>query len=87
MKEWQNIIKEFNQNWNFPQCIGAIDGKYVRIETPAKSGSFYNYKGFYCMILLAICDAKYCFTVVDIGAYGRDNDAAILNASTFGDSI
>ena len=36
------------------------------------------------MILLAICDAKYCYTMVDIGAYGRDNDAAILNASTFG---
>ena len=85
IKEWQNIIKEFNQNWNFPQCIGAIDGKHVRIEAPAKSGSsFYNYKGFYSMILLAICDAKYCFTMVDIGAYGRDNDAAILNASTFG---
>ena len=76
IKEWQNIIKEFNQNWNFPQCIGAIDGKHVRIEAPAKSGSsFYNYKGFYSMILLAICDAKYCFTMVDIGAYGRDNDA------------
>ena len=85
IKEWQNIIKEFNQNWNFPQCIGAIDGKHVRIEAPAKSGSsFYNYKGFYSMILLAICDAKYCFTMVDIGAYGRDNDTAILNASTIG---
>nr|XP_047146831.1 uncharacterized protein LOC124819355 [Hydra vulgaris] len=37
-------------NWNFPQCIGAIIGKHVRIETPAKSGSsFYNYKGFYSM--------------------------------------
>ena len=35
------------------------------------------------MILLAICDAKYFFTMVDIGAYGKDNDAAILNASTF----
>ncbi|XP_002162517.3 uncharacterized protein LOC100197499 [Hydra vulgaris] len=85
VKEWQNIIKEFDQNWNFPQCIGAIGGKHVRIEAPAKSGSsFYNYKGFYSMVLLAICDAKYCFTMVDIAAYGRDNDAVILNASTFG---
>nr|XP_004212775.1 putative nuclease HARBI1 [Hydra vulgaris] len=78
IQEWQNISKEFNQNLNFPQCIRAIDRKHVRIEAPAKSGfSFYNYKGFYCMILLAICDAKYCFTMVDKGGYGRDNDASI----------
>ncbi|XP_047139565.1 uncharacterized protein LOC124815219 [Hydra vulgaris] len=84
IQEWQNIIKKFNQNWNFPKFIGAIDGKHVRIETPAKSGSsFYNYKGFYSMILLAICGAKYCFTVVDIGGYRRDNDTSILNASNY----
>ena len=39
------------------------------------------------MILLAICNAKYCFTMVDIGAYGRDNDAVILNARTFGEAF
>ena len=27
---------------------------------------------------MAICDAKYCFTFVTIGDYGRDNDAAIF---------
>ena len=33
------------------------------------------------MILMAICDSKYCFTFVDIGGYGRDNDAAIVSQS------
>ena len=36
------------------------------------------------MVLLAICDAKYCFSLVDIGSYGRDNDAAIFNESELG---
>ena len=30
--------------WNFPNCIGAIDGKHVPLFSPAGSGSlFYNY--------------------------------------------
>ena len=33
---------------------------------------------------MAICDAQYCFTVVDIGNFGRDNDAQIFNNSEMG---
>ena len=36
------------------------------------------------MVLVAICDAKYCFTLVDIGGYGRDNDASIFSQSEMG---
>ncbi|XP_065678237.1 uncharacterized protein LOC136093200 [Hydra vulgaris] len=36
------------------------------------------------MVLLAICDAKYCFTFVDIDSYGRNNDASIFNESKRG---
>ena len=36
------------------------------------------------MVLLAMCDAKYCFVMVDVGNYGRDNDAAIFASSEMG---
>ncbi|XP_011859475.1 PREDICTED: uncharacterized protein LOC105556967 [Vollenhovia emeryi] len=29
---WLKIADEFEKKWNFPHCIGAIDGKYVIIQ-------------------------------------------------------
>lgn len=29
---WKDIAKEFYTRWNFPHCIGAIDGKHVVVQ-------------------------------------------------------
>ena len=44
----------------------------------------YNCKGFHSLVLMAVCDANYCFRLVDIGGFGRDNDAAIFGQSEMG---
>lgn len=39
------------------------------------------------MVLLALCDANYRFTVVDIGSEGRHSDGGILKNSMIGKLI
>ncbi len=77
---WRDIAQQFTDKWQFHHTLGAIDGKHVGLRNPPKSGSlYYNYKGFYSIVLLAICDADYKFIWVDVGAQGSASDAQIFN--------
>lgn len=68
---WKKIAEKFYTIWNFPNCIGAVDGKHIQIQCPPKTGNlYYNYKQFFSIVLMAAADAEYKFTWVDIGDYG-----------------
>ncbi|XP_045129971.1 uncharacterized protein LOC123515455 [Portunus trituberculatus] len=77
-EEWRQIASDYFSQWQFPMCIGALDGKRVLVQKPANSGSkFYDYKGHFSMILLAVVDADYKFIYVDVGACGRASDGGV----------
>ena len=81
-KEWRTIADAFDRTWNIPHAVGALDGKHVALRKPPQSGSLYhNYKGFFSIIILALVDAEYKFTWVDVGSMGHMSDAQIFNGS------
>lgn len=73
--DWRKHAENFYNKWNFPNAIGAIDGKHIRIQCPPNSGSMYfNYKHFFSVVLLAIVDANYKYIAIDVGSFGRESD-------------
>ena len=58
------------------------------IRNPENSGSLYfNYKKYFIIIFLAICNANYEFTIADIGETGRQSDASVFVNSLLGQAI
>lgn len=71
---WLKTAAEFYEKTNYPHCIGAIDGKHIRVI---------KYKNFFSILLLAVCDSNYKFIFVDVGAYGKSADSTVFKDSIF----
>ena len=79
-EEWLNISSQFEERWNFPNCIGAIDGKHVIIQPPANAGSYYyNYKHTNSIVLMAVAGPDYECLYADVGTNGRVSDGGVWN--------
>uniref|UniRef100_A0A6P7FE40 Putative nuclease HARBI1 n=1 Tax=Diabrotica virgifera virgifera TaxID=50390 RepID=A0A6P7FE40_DIAVI len=83
-ESWYFIAKQFNDKWNFPNCVGAMDGKHISIQAPINSGTdFFNYKSFFSIVLFAVVDANYNFIYANVGCQGRISDGGVFNDSYF----
>ena len=85
---WREIAHDWYRRWNFPHVIGAIDGKHVACRAPPNSGSeYFNYKGFFSIILVAVVTSDYKFLWIDVSGKGSSSDAHIYNHSDFKDGL
>lgn len=87
-EEWIEVSEAFARNWNFPHCLGALDGKHVAIKKPPSSGSFdFNYKKFFSIVLMALVGPEYEFLMVDIGVNCRVSDGGVIAVTESEDSL
>ena len=75
-EDWKKIEERFRNRWNVRHAVGALDGKHNAIRKPKKPGSeYFNYKGYFSLLLLPLVDADYKFLWVNVGASGSSSDA------------
>ena len=81
-KEWLRTADKLYERTNFPNYLGAVDGKHIRLcKSDDSSSLFFNYKNFFSVVLMALVDEDYYFMSTDVRAYGASSDCNIFKNS------
>ena len=79
-EEWLDIAARFEEKWNYPNCLGVIDGKHIVMQPPPNAGShYYNYKNTNSIVLMAVAGPDYECIYADVGTNGRVSDGGVWN--------
>ena len=74
------VIRSYENKWDFPMCAGAIDGTHIPIRAPIESNVEYvNRKGYHSILMQAVVDANYLYMDVVIGWPGSVHDARVFS--------
>ncbi|XP_064465442.1 uncharacterized protein LOC135376958 [Ornithodoros turicata] len=80
--EMPQHMREFHAASGFPHAVGALDGCHFPVSPPKQhAADYYNYKGWYSIILLALVDHLYRFRYINLGSPGRCHDAHVYGRS------
>ncbi|XP_017025421.1 putative nuclease HARBI1 isoform X1 [Drosophila kikkawai] len=75
-EQWLSIARDFQEMWNFPHCLGAVDGHHIAFRSKTiTDASYSNYRQFKSIIMLALVDAQHRFLYVDASCKGGAEDA------------
>lgn len=84
---WSQIVEDYQQIHNIPNCLGAIDGKHISIKCCVNKGTPRSKQHQKNVVMIATCDAHCIFTTLDLGTYGLKDCATVFPDSKFGSQL
>ncbi|KAA0721497.1 hypothetical protein E1301_Tti020112 [Triplophysa tibetana] len=72
--DWRRIAKRFEERWQFPHCLGALDAKHIHIQASAKNAC--PSQNF--LMMSAVVDADLKFIYADVGSRASESDAGVF---------
>ena len=87
MRLWKRLWEQANK-WQFPNCIGAMDGKHLVMQPPPEATSkHHNYEHTHSIILLAVVGPNYECIYADVGTNGRVSDGGVWSTCSLARKI
>nr|XP_037274460.1 uncharacterized protein LOC119167103 [Rhipicephalus microplus] len=81
--EMAEHIREFMAVSDFLQAVGALNSCHFLVSPPQEHATdYYNYKGWYSIILLALVDHKYRFRFINVGGPETCHDSYLYQMSS-----
>ena len=81
--EVKKKVAMFSSRYDFPQCLGAVDGTHIEIKQPTHNATdFVNRKSHFTINVQACCDCNCVFMDVVVKWSGSVHDARVFTNST-----
>lgn len=81
-------MQGFKKLCHLPFCVGALDGTFVKMKKPSEYGdTYFCYKKYTAIIVMAYVDAKGRFIYVKSGTPGMCGDAHTWNTCSLKDNL
>ncbi|KAJ0050854.1 hypothetical protein NL108_009199 [Boleophthalmus pectinirostris] len=85
-EEWKVVAKGFQSQWDFPNCVGALDGRLLNISPPPENTGSTPTKEV-SVALMALVDSNHVFQYMDVACNGRISNSAEFNGCFLGDAL
>ena len=50
VRKWEGIANDFWQLWNFPNCVGSLDGKHKYSSSPKNLDHYFTTTKSFCIV-------------------------------------